>query len=107
MSDKILPATDQEISEWREDILGERPDDGDLSGIRWMESDEWSYRLVHRIEADRATIRAKDALIAELVEALTELRAEIRAAGTMNNRKYDGLGIKVNRVLAKAKEAGQ
>lgn len=38
----------------------------------------------------------------ELVEALRELRDAVKQVPEMNNRKYDALGIRVNRALAKA-----
>lgn len=50
MSDKILPATDKQVAKWRD-------------GLRIQ-------RLVARIEADRATIRAKD----EEIERLRKVR---------------------------------
>lgn len=62
------PATDEEIAEWQDSIVGQRPDDGELAGVRWMEEDEWAYRLVLRIDHDRRLIAEQAARIESLMD---------------------------------------
>ena len=109
MTEPIKPATDSEISEWREDILGERPEDGNLAGVRWMEEDEWAYRLVHRIESDAARIKAMELDRDTIQEYADQVGANLRAAeGTLAERdeqiaRYEDLLIDIKLALSNTK----
>lgn len=119
MSDKILPATDAEMAALKECLVRFDAGEVTLGGPQFASGCE---RLIARIEADRATIRAKD----EEIERLRKVRT-----GSAVNRLHnlcDGfeemdkrqealiselVGVlgavndSVTAALAKAKEAGR
>ncbi len=129
MSDKILPATDEQVEDFDDGCEIERKGMGwACTGCRAWWPDNLNVSMVHesacrslvwpkikaRISADRETIRAKDALIAELVAALGGL-VEINTKWNVTVEKTigrppnwtDGYLDMARAVLAKAKEAGQ
>lgn len=76
-------------------------------GRRWLCGADMLCILLSALSTAERERDESRALIEQMGKALEELLEAVKGEPTMNNSKYDGIGITVNRALAAYKEAAK